>query len=80
MGSNIEKEVYPLSEVPAGRTVHLAAVQAGQGLKSRLAAMGLLAHVSLRVLRNDSCGQIIVQVKNTKVVLGRGMSQKILVR
>jgi len=69
----------PLSEVPAGQTVRLISVDAGQGLKSRLAAMGLLTNVSIHVMRNDFCGQLIVRVKNTKVVLGRGMSQKVLV-
>ena len=79
MGSGIEKEALPLSEVPAGKTVRLVAVHAGQGLKSRLAAMGLLANETIHVLRNDFSGQLIVRVKNTKVVLGRGMSQKVLV-
>lgn len=77
--SNTEKTPRLLSEVPAGQTVRLVKVSAGYGLKSRLTAMGLLANVSLHVMRNDFRGQLIVRVKNTKVVLGRGMSQKIWV-
>jgi Fe2+ transport system protein FeoA len=41
--------------------------------------MGLLANVFVEVLRNDFHGQLIVRVKSTKVVLGRGMAQKVLV-
>ena len=68
-----------LNEVRAGTTVRIVEVAAGQGLKSRLAAMGLLANVPIRILRNDGAGQIIVNVKNSKVILGRGMSHKVLV-
>lgn len=76
----MEKETRLLSEVPAGQTVRLVKINAGQGLNSRLAAMGLLANVCVEVLRNDFRGQLIVRVKNTKVVLGRGMSQKLQVQ
>jgi Fe2+ transport system protein FeoA len=80
MNCPLEKNVCLLSEVPAGQTVRLVKVDAGHGLTSRLAAMGLLANVSVEVLRNDFRGQLIVRVKNTKVVLGRGMAQKVQVR
>lgn len=69
----------PLNEVRAGTTVRIVEVEAGQGLKNRLAAMGLLANVKIRVVRNDGAGQIIVNVKNSKVILGRGMSHKVFV-
>ena len=79
MRCNAEKKVSLLTEIPAGRTVRLVKVDAGYGLNSRLAAMGLLANVFVEVLRNDFHGQLIVRVKSTKVVLGRGMAQKVLV-
>jgi len=69
----------PLNEVCAGTTVRVVEIEAGQGLKNRLAAMGLLANVQIRVVRNDGAGQIIVNVKNSKVILGRGMSHKVFV-
>ncbi len=80
MNSPVEKKGCLLSEIPAGQTVRLVKVDAGQGLNSRLAAMGLLANVCVEVLRNDFRGQLIVRVKNTKVVLGRGMANKVQVR
>ncbi|MHC4290984.1 MAG: FeoA family protein, partial [Planctomycetota bacterium] len=51
----------------------------GHGLKNRLAAMGLMTDVEIRVVRNDGAGQIIINVKNSKVILGRGMSHKVFV-
>jgi Fe2+ transport system protein FeoA len=71
--------VKSLDEIPAGATVRIVTVDAGRGLKNRLAAMGLLTNVEIRVLRNDRTGQIIVSVKNSKVILGRGMSHKVSV-
>jgi ferrous iron transport protein A len=73
------ESVVSLSEAKVGQTVRLVRVQAGHGLKHRLAAMGLLSNTKIKVLRNEGRGQLIVSVKGTKVVLGRGMSEKIMV-
>jgi len=69
-----------LSQIEAGQTVRLVSVDAGVGLKQRLAAMGLLPNVEITVVRNWHCGRLIVNVKNTKVVLGRGMAHKVMVK
>ena len=69
----------PLNDVRAGSIVRIVEIEAGHGLKNRLAAMGLLTNVQIRVVRNDGAGQIIVNVKNSKVILGRGMSHKVFV-
>ena len=68
-----------LTEISPGQTVRLVRVEAGHGLRTRLAAMGLFPNVSLTVLRNSLGGQIIVLVKGSKIVLGRGMSHKVFV-
>lgn len=68
-----------LDEIPEGGEVRIVSVEAGPGLKNRLAAMGLLANEKIQVVRNDRAGQIIVNVKHSKVILGRGMSHKIFV-
>ena len=69
----------PLSTVAAGRRVRLAKVDAGQNLKSRLAAMGLVPGVEMTVVRNGHPGPFVISVKGSKVMLGRGMAQKIMV-
>lgn len=71
--------IRPLDKIEAGTAVQIVTIEAGSGLKNRLAAMGLLADVQIRVVRNDGAGQIIVNVKNSKVILGRGMSHKVFV-
>jgi Fe2+ transport system protein FeoA len=50
------------------------------GLTSRLSAMGLVPGVEVVVVTNKGVGPAIVEVKGTRLALGRGMTRKILVR
>ncbi len=69
----------PLASVQAGRRVRLIAVDAGHGLQGRLAAMGLVPGVEIEVLRNSMHGPFLVEVKGSRIMLGRGMARKIIV-
>jgi Fe2+ transport system protein FeoA len=69
-----------LSAIPAGRRVQLVRILAGLALKERLAAMGLIPQGFFRIIRNEGQGQVIVEIKGVRVILGRGMSGKIRVR
>ncbi len=69
----------PLSMVDAGRTVKLVAVDSGRELQARLASMGLVPGTELEVISNSSRGPFIVAVKDSRVMLGRGMADKIRV-
>jgi len=75
-----EELVMPLTVIQVGRRVRLVAVKAGQGLRSRLTAMGLVAGVEIEVLKNNGKGPFLVEVKGCRVMLGRGMAQKIIVK
>jgi len=67
----------PLSAVAVGQRVRVRTIDAGGGLEARLAAMGLLPGVELEVIRNPMSGPFIIEVKGTRLVLGRGMARKI---
>ena len=69
----------PLSLAPAGRSVRFRRVQAGHGLNSRLAAMGLLPGVQFQICHNDRRGPVIIGVNGNRLVLGRGMAEKVAV-
>jgi ferrous iron transport protein A len=69
----------PLTTVQVGRRVKLVSVDAGHGLNGRLAAMGLVAGVEIEVLRNARSGPFLIAVKGTRIMLGRGMANKIMV-
>jgi Fe2+ transport system protein FeoA len=74
-----QKKVIPLSTIKSGRKVQLTGVQAGRGLNSRLAAMGLLPNVEITVVNNGHPGPFVISVKGSKMMLGRGMADKIMV-
>ena len=71
--------IVPLSTVQAGQTVRLVSVEAGRGLNSRLASMGLIPNVKIEVVSNGHPGPFVVNVRGSRMVLGRGMAHKIMV-
>ena len=72
-------EIIPLSTVQSGRKVKLATIEAGRGLNSRLVSMGLVPNVEITVVSNNRPGPFVISVKNSKMMLGRGMAHKIMV-
>lgn len=68
-----------LAIVKVGRRVRVVAVDASQELQGRLTAMGMVPGEEIEVLHNSSHGLFIVAVKGSRIMLGRGMAQKILV-
>ncbi|MFC1634334.1 ferrous iron transport protein A [Planctomycetota bacterium] len=73
------KETQPLSTVRTGESVKLASIEAGRGLNSRLASMGLVSNVEITVVNNGHPGPFVISVKGTRMMLGRGMAHKIMV-
>ncbi len=73
------KTMMPLSMVGMGEKVRLVQVKAGPGLRARLAAMGLIPGEQLEVVRNSLRGPLIIVVKGSRVMLGRGMTRRIMV-
>ena len=67
----------PLSAIGIGATVKMKSVEAGSELRSRLASLGLVPGVDIVVLKNSQKGPFVIQVKGTRLVLGRGMAHKI---
>ena len=72
-------QVMPLAMVSPGETVTVVGVRAGWGLTRRLADMGLVPGTKLRVINSQMPGPIIIDLRGSRVVLGYGMAQKILV-
>ena len=74
------KQAKPLSTVRSGEKVRLVAIDAGRGLNSRLVSMGLVPNVQITVVNNGHPGPFVINVRNSKMMLGRGMAHKIMVR
>jgi len=70
----------PLTEVASGQVVRVAGIEACScGLANRLAALGLMVNGELKVVNNGHPGPFVVMVRDAKLVLGRGMADKIRV-
>jgi ferrous iron transport protein A len=70
----------PLGRLHAGQTGVVDGIQGGRGIVRRLAAHGILPGTSLNVIANTLTGPIIVEVRGSRLALGRGEAMKIMVR
>lgn len=71
--------IRPLSMIGVGQKAKVAKIEAGRDLNSRLAAMGLVPNAEVTVVRNAHPGPFVVNVKGSKIMLGRGMATRIMV-
>jgi ferrous iron transport protein B len=71
-------EVFPLSLIKEGEEGFVYLLSGGEGFVSRLAGMGIIAGTNVKVLRNSG-GQVIVLASDTRIALGKGQADKILV-
>ncbi len=69
-----------LAGLESGYKARLVCIRAGLAMKERLAAMGLIPGTLMAVIQNQGRGRMIVEVRGTRIMLGRGISNKIHVR
>lgn len=74
----MDNELFPVTLLEENEegVVHL--LSGGKGLTSRLAGMGIMPGIKIKVLRNSG-RQVIVLASDTRVALGKGQADKILV-
>ena len=68
-----------LGSVRNGESVRIRKMDGGHQFLSRLASLGFTPGVQLEVIQNYGHGPIIVRLRDTRVALGRGEAEKILV-
>lgn len=71
--------MIPLSMTSSGDRVKLVSVRAGWGLQRRLADLGLTPGVEFRVISSGRPGQVLLDVRGSRLALGHGVSGKIMV-
>ena len=90
MINNIEKENFrtliekrsPLMPLPlakAGEMVVVKEILGGKNARFRLASMGLRSGDLLEIINNNGLGRLIVGHGSTRLALGLGFAQKIMV-
>ncbi len=68
-----------LSNTKVGKTYRLVRLVGGQGFRERISSMGLSSGVKFRIITNSGHGPVGLEVRNTKLGIGRGMAEKITV-
>ncbi len=71
--------LMPLAMAKPGERVEVKEIAVGVGGKSRLASMGLRVGDKLEIISNDGHGRLILGHECTRLAMGRGIAQKILV-
>ncbi len=69
----------PLAMVRPGDIVTVVNIRAGFGLSKKLADMGLTPGVQVRVINSQMPGPILIDFRGSRLVLGHGIAQKIMV-
>ena len=71
--------LLPLATAKAGEWVEVKEIATGAGGRSRLASMGLRIGDRLEIISNDGHGRLILGHDCSRLAMGRGIAQKILV-
>ncbi|RLC71385.1 MAG: ferrous iron transport protein A [Chloroflexi bacterium] len=69
----------PLAMARPGELVTVIGVRAGWGLQRRLADLGLTPGVQIRVINSQMPGPVLIDLRGSRVALGRGVAQKVMV-
>ncbi len=68
-----------LSDISAGTTATVLRLRGGRGVVNRLAVLGFTPGAAVTVVQNYGHGPLIVAVRDSRVALGRGEAQAVLV-
>jgi len=72
--------IIPLAFLPEGSSGIVYNVAGGRGLQKRLAELGILPNIEVKVVKSAGNGPVLIITKGSRIALGRGVSMKILVR
>ena len=67
-----------LTQAVVGQPLLLVKIEGGKDVTRRLIELGLTPGVKLRLIQ-DSGGPVILAVRDSRIALGRGMANKIIV-
>lgn len=73
------EDVIPLIFLKEGEEGIIQVVSGGPGLIGRLASLGIISGMRVKIVRNIG-GPLIVTTNGTRIAIGRGQAQKIVVR
>lgn len=72
-------KAMPLGFLDTGKEGTVVSINGGMGLNRKLSEMGFAQGTRVKNVKNDGCGPLVVAVMDSRIAIGRGMAQKILI-
>ena len=69
-----------LSDVKSGCAAIIVFIYGGRGAHYRLVELGLLPGEKIKMVQNTGFGPVTIYVKGSRLSIGHGLAQKIIVR
>ena len=73
------RPLMTLAMAKPGERIMIKEMNGGRTARARLTSMGFRSGDTLEIISNDGWGRLIVGFGNTRMAMGRGMAQKIIV-
>jgi len=70
---------WPLSMASTGDVLQVVSIRGGWGIKRRLADMGLIPGVQVRIINSQRPGPVVIEIKGSRLALGHGVAHHIMV-
>ena len=71
--------IMPLAVVSPGTKVRIVSIIGGRGVRAHLFNIGLDEGVEIEVLKQGAPGPFLIAIKETRLAIGHGVAQKIMV-
>ena len=69
-----------LGNAEAGKSYTMLGLEGGQAFREKIYSMGLNPGVTFKILLNSGHGPIQLEVRRTKLAIGRGMANRIKIK
>ena len=68
-----------LNNISPGCYAEILGINGGESIRNKVLSMGLLPGKTVQVISKQKKGPVIIKINGTRLVIGRGMSEKIYV-
>ncbi|NLD35342.1 MAG: ferrous iron transport protein A [Desulfatiglans sp.] len=76
---NQRRPLMPLTMARPGERLIITEMRAGRHARERLVSLGLNPGDLVEVINNNNDGRLVIGHNNTRIAIGRGIGEKILV-
>ena len=75
----MKMSIMSLAMVASGNKVKIVSIVGGRGVREHLLNMGIDVGTEVEVLRRGAPGPFLIAFKETRLAIGQGIAQKIMV-